>query len=430
MGHEAPICAAHHLNVSFGNPPLDVLHDVNLEVLPGETLAILGPSGCGKSTLLRVLCGLQPATSGTVEAEGHPLNGVHEGVAIVFQNFALLPWLTVEDNVRVGVHGLNLTEEEINHRIDECIDLVGLEGFEDAFPKALSGGMKQRVGIARALARSPRLLCMDEPFSALDVFTAETLRSEVYRLCREVDLDRAEDAAMTGLRSVLIITHLIEEAVFLADRIVVMSARPGEIQTIIENTVPHPREYHDPEFEAMVRRLHDLIVEGEDLAEADESAGAADGRLETLPEVTLGGVMGVVEVLHDHGDAMDLFDLDEETDVELGVLLSLLKAGELLDLIDVRGNRVVLTMVGRSLVDVDAGERKKAIASQLRRLNIMQWLLRRIGDEGCDVDELQADLLERQQRAVQTLKALLGWARWAELVTMDEHDLFVMPAEA
>lgn len=210
MGHEAPICAAHHLNVSFGNPPLDVLHDVNLEVLPGETLAILGPSGCGKSTLLRVLCGLQPATSGTVEAEGHPLNGVHEGVAIVFQNFALLPWLTVEDNVRVGVHGLSLTEEEINHRIDECIDLVGLEGFEDAFPKALSGGMKQRVGIARALARSPRLLCMDEPFSALDVFTAETLRSEVYRLCREVDLDRAVYAAMTGLISVLIITHFIE----------------------------------------------------------------------------------------------------------------------------------------------------------------------------------------------------------------------------
>jgi NitT/TauT family transport system ATP-binding protein len=419
MTTELPICEARALDVSFGSPPIQVLRGVDLDVRPGETLAILGPSGCGKSTLLRALCGLLPPTGGEVLGNGAPLEGVHSGVSIVFQSFALLPWLSVQDNVGLGINGLDLTDVQASRRIAECIELVGLDGFEHAFPKELSGGMKQRVGIARALARAPQLLCMDEPFSALDVFTAETLRSEVYRLCREADTEQGEPRAVEGLRSVLIITHIIEEAVFLADRIVVMSARPGEVQCIIENTVPHPREYHDPAFEAMVRRLHSQIVQGEDLDEFDRVVGSPDGRLEVLPEVTMSEIIGVVEVLHDHGNAMDLFELDEETEEELGRLLSLVKSGELLDLIDAKGNRVSLTAVGLVLLGAEPSDRKEVLAAQLQRLNVMQWAIQRVqeaGASGADQEDLEAALIELQPRGASTLHTLLAWARFAEVL--------------
>src|SRR5450432_3547360 len=182
--NETPICEAKNVSVWFGEDQNDklVLRDVSLAVNSGEVVAILGPSGCGKSTLLRVLIGLLQPSKGNVLAHGQPLVGLHSGAALVFQNFALYPWLTVHQNIELALNGLDLSSEAGNARIARCIDMVGLEGYERAYPKELSGGMKQRVGFARALARGPELLCMDEPFSALDVFTAETLRTEVYRL--------------------------------------------------------------------------------------------------------------------------------------------------------------------------------------------------------------------------------------------------------
>src|SRR6266404_4033845 len=183
MPDESPICEAREVSVAFDAAGERlVLKDVSLAIKAGEVVAILGPSGCGKSTLLRALVGLLKPTGGAVLAHGKPLNGIHPGISIVFQNFALYPWLTVRENVEVALNGLDLDPAAGVQRVARCIDLVGLEGFEEGYPKELSGGMKQRVGIARALARGPELLCMDEPFSALDVFTAETLRSEVYRL--------------------------------------------------------------------------------------------------------------------------------------------------------------------------------------------------------------------------------------------------------
>src|SRR3984957_8689597 len=248
----SPIAEARGMSVSFGDRL--VLKDISPAVQPGQGLAILGPSGCGKSTLLRSLIGLISPTKGQVLAHGMPLEGVHPGVSLVFQNFALLPWLTVQENISVALNGLGLSEDVGRKRVASCIDVVGLEGFEEAYPKELSGGMKQRVGIARALARGPELLCMDEPFSALDVFTAESLRSEVYRLWS------GGSKLPFSLKSVVMITHLIDEAVFLADRIVVMGARPGHIRTIIQNDVPHPREYQSPAFLRLVQRIHDVIT--------------------------------------------------------------------------------------------------------------------------------------------------------------------------
>ena len=184
-----------------------ILQNVDLSIRRGEVVAILGPSGCGKSTLLRILIGLIPPTSGTVTQHGKPLVGIHPGAAVVFQNFALFPWLTVEENVRVGLNGKPLPAAQVEEQVAGAIERVGLTGVERAFPKELSGGMKQRVGIARALVGAPELLCMDEPFSALDVLTAESLRAEVYRLWSD---------GATGLSSILMITHLIDEAVYWA----------------------------------------------------------------------------------------------------------------------------------------------------------------------------------------------------------------------
>src|ERR1700722_12478401 len=267
---EAPISEAKNVTVSFtidGEERL-VLDDVSLAVRPGQVVALLGPSGSGKSPLLRAMVGLLQPSSGTVLAHGQPLVGLHPGVSLVFQNFALFPWLTVQENIGVALNGLGLDPATGADRIKRCIDLVGLEGFEEAYPKELSGGMKQRVGIARALARGPELLCMDEPFSALDVFTAESLRSEVYGLWS------GGSKLPFALKSVVMITHLIDEAVFLADRIVVMGARPGHIRTIIQNDVPHPREYQSPAFLRLVQRIHDVITK-EQLPDIPEPKAAA-----------------------------------------------------------------------------------------------------------------------------------------------------------
>ncbi len=258
---DSPICEARNVTVSFGEDRSKlVLDKVSLSISAGEVIAILGPSGCGKSTLLRALVGLIKPTSGQILAHGKPLAGIHSGISIVFQNFALYPWLTVGKNIQVALNGLGLEANVARKRILRCIDMVGLEGYEEAYPKELSGGMKQRVGIARALARGPELLCMDEPFSALDVFTAETLRSEVYRLWTGGAAHEVDEGAVSAVKSILMITHIIEEAVFLADRIVIMGTRPGHVRQIIKNTIPHPRDYQSPMFLDTVQRIHDIIV--------------------------------------------------------------------------------------------------------------------------------------------------------------------------
>src|SRR5258708_22143407 len=211
--NDSPICEARDVTVAFGEDHSKlVLDKVSLAVCEGEVIAILGPSGCGKSTLLRALVGLLQPTSGQVLAHGKPLSGIHPGISIVFQNFALYPWLTVGKNIEVALNGLGLDQATARKRILRCIDMVGLEGYEEAYPKELSGGMKQRVGIARALARGPELLCMDEPFSALDVFTAETLRAEVYRLWTGRTVHWADSGAVTAVKSSLRSTHIVEGA--------------------------------------------------------------------------------------------------------------------------------------------------------------------------------------------------------------------------
>jgi nitrate/nitrite transport system ATP-binding protein len=251
---DAPICEARDVTVSFGEGrPTLVLDRVSLAVHSGEVVVVLGPSGCGKSTLLRALVGLLKPTSGQVLAHGKPLTGVHPVVSIVFQSFALFPWLTVRQNVEVALNGAGLAPAAAVQRVNECIDLVGLDGHADAYPKELSGGMKQRVGIARALSIEPKIMLMDEPFSALDALTRGTLQDEVRRICTE-----------TG-QTVFMITHDVDEAIYLADRVLLMTNGPNAVLAeIVENPLPKRRQRNDvhrhPLYYGVRNHIIDFLV--------------------------------------------------------------------------------------------------------------------------------------------------------------------------
>jgi len=399
-----------------------VLKNVDFEVRSGEVVAILGPSGCGKSTLLRILIGLIPPSAGRVEQHGVPLEGIHPGAAVVFQNFALFPWLTVRENVRVGLNGRPLPPPDVERRVKTALKAVGLEGHERAFPKELSGGMKQRVGIARALVGRPELLCMDEPFSALDILTAELLRTEVYRLFTE----RA-----SGLSSVILITHLIEEAVFLGDRIVIMGADPGTIRREIVNTVPHPREYRNDDFIRMVERIHDVVA-GVHLPEVEEvvpPAPAPPGRrfggpVVPLPAVPIGEILGLLEILADHDGTMNLFDIDAITDYDFGRTIAVAKAAEMLDLVDTPKNDVVLTNFGRKMLHASAGERPALLRVELLKLGTFCLVIRELAkepDTPLAADAVRDLLAERLPTvdASQLFETLLNWGRAGQLFEYD-----------
>jgi NitT/TauT family transport system ATP-binding protein len=423
-----PICEARHLSVTYGTNDRPTLADISLAIYPGEVVAILGLSGCGKSTLLRSLIGLIKPSGGEVLAHGKPLVGIHPGVALVFQSFALYPWLTVKENIEVAFDGLSLEPAEIARRIVRCIDVVGLEGFEEAYPKELSGGMKQRVGFARALARGPELLCMDEPFSALDVLTAESLRSEVYRLLSDRGTPTSSAPAAIGqVRSVLIITHNIEEAVFLADRVVVLGARPGHIRQIIQNDVPHPREYQMPQFQKLVKRIHDVIA-GEHLPEtpavavtaAPETAAGGLAIPAPLPHVNTGQIFGLMEMITDRGGQVDVFSLDQLTEYDFGQTLAVIKAGEMLDFLDTPKNKVIMTSLGREVLDGDINFRKRAFRQQLQTLGTFQFviqLLKEAKNHRLPREVVEEEIAVRltSEDTERVMKTIIGWGRFAEL---------------
>lgn len=407
--------------VTFDQGNRVILKDVSLDVAPNEILAILGPSGCGKSTLVRVMVGLIKPSQGDVLAHGKPLQGLHPGIALVFQNFGLFPWLTVRQNVEMALAGQSVPPDQAAERVTRSIDAVGLGGHEDAYPKELSGGMKQRVGIARAMARSPELLCMDEPFSALDVFTAESLRSEIYNMW--ISRDGATDRARppSSLKSIVMITHLIEEAVFLADRIVIMGTMPGHIRQILPNTLTHPRDYQSPEFLKMVQQIHGIIV-SEHMPD-EPAAPAPTGQLPTMepiPPVELGQVIGLLEIVQDHRGRVDVFTLEKLTDAEFGHTLALVMAGEMLDFLDTPKEIVLLTDLGRRFLKEDAAGRQTILREQLLKLDLFRFIvlrLERAPEQQLPKEIIEEDLVMRLlTRDVEPLfETIVAWGRWGEL---------------
>lgn len=397
---------------------IKVLEGVNISVGEDDVIALLGPSGSGKSTCLRIMCGLLEASGGEVFARGKSLVGTNLDVALVFQSFALFPWETVYTNVELALRPLSLSPAEVKIRIRKAIDLVGLEGFEEAYPRELSGGMKQRVGIARALVMERPVLFLDEPFSALDVLTADTLRTETLK----VFLDKK-----TATKSMVIVTHNIQEAVLMAKRILVMGSNPGHIRREIVNDLPYPRDDSSPAFRKLVSEIHGLITE----ALMPDTPPAAPGPsvlarsvakeppVETLPNVQIGEVIGLVEVIADEGGAADIFELAHRTGKDFGRTLYLVKAAELLELVDTPKQRVILTDLGTHFVQGDINVRKRMLHELFGHLRIVQMtsnLLRRDDTLRLPIEELTDRIGEwlPNENPEQIVEALVGWGRFAE----------------
>ncbi|MCG3192168.1 MAG: nitrate/sulfonate/bicarbonate ABC transporter ATP-binding protein [Thermoanaerobaculia bacterium] len=393
-----------------------VLAGIDLSIRSGEVVAILGPSGSGKSTLLRILIGLLAPTRGRVEQHGKPLEGIHPKASLVFQNFALFPWLTVAENVKLGLNGQPLSEMQIATRVKMVLERVGLDGHERAMPKELSGGMKQRVGIARALIAEPELLCLDEPFSALDVLTAEALRSEVYQFLQGRD---------QRLSSVLLITHIIEEAVFLSDRIVILGANPGTIRHEVKNPLPHPREYRQPEFVRFVERIRE-ILSGVHMPEEEPLPLPFRPRSPfiPLPPVTVGQLVGLLEILDSAGGEMDLFEIDKMTEWDFGHTIAVVKAAELLDFVDTPKNRVLMTPLGKKSLDATTSQRRLIFKQQLLGIATFATLVQELAqtpDEGRSGEEIRGFLSQRLpgEPSATLFDTIVNWGRWAELFEYD-----------
>jgi len=396
---------------------LRVLEGVNLAVQEDEVVALLGPSGSGKSTCLRIMCGLTSATDGVVLARQHSLVGSNHDVSLVFQSFALFPWQTVYQNIALALKPLHLSMSEVRAKVKKAIDLVGLEGFEEAYPRELSGGMKQRVGIARALVMERPVLFLDEPFSALDVLTADTLRVEMVKIF----LDKK-----TATRSMVLVTHNIQEAVFMAKRILVMGINPGHIRQEIINDLPYPRDDESPAFRRMVSQIHTLITETLMPDKPPIAAGVAlppkqpkEPPIETLPNVQIVEMIGLLEAIHDEDGPADIFELAHGTGKDFGRTLYLVKAAELLQLVDTPKQTVVLTHLGKQFVAGDINLRKKMLHELFGALRIVQMtsnLLRKAEDLRLPVDELTERVGEwlPNENPHQIVEVLVSWGRFSE----------------
>ena len=399
-----------------GGVAVEILHDISLDIREHEVVAILGPSGCGKSTLLRAIIGLEPPTSGQILYRGQVQNGLNPSTALVFQNFALFPWLTVEENVAAGLLPSALDEAGRANRIREVIETVGLTGSEEAYPKELSGGMKQRVGLARALASEPEILCMDEPFSALDVLTSETLRNEV------IDIYTRKDSPVN---SILMVTHSISEAVFMATRLVVMGTHPGSIRAVLDNPLPYPRDEHHPDFEALIGKLHALITKAVFPAEpavpvvAPVPGVVPPPPVQPIPTVSLSRAIGLLEVLENEG-SLELFELARHVDLELVHLLLVVKAGEMLGWITTPGGRVEMTAAGRAFLAADITARQQLLNTTLRHLFVFDLVMQMLQKSANgEVDEAvvlgQFALTFPHERSRRIMGTVVAWARYAGL---------------
>jgi NitT/TauT family transport system ATP-binding protein len=398
---------------------LVVLDGVNLTLREGEMVALLGRSGSGKSTLLRIVSGLLRPTGGDVLWRGEPVLGPAEGVAMVFQSFALFPWLTVEENVELGLEARGVPRAERMRRAEEAIDLIGLGGFESAYPKELSGGMRQRVGLARALVVHPDLLLMDEPFSALDVLTAETLRTDLIDLWSEGRLP---------VKSVLMVTHNIEEAVLMCDRILVFSSNPGRVAHELRVPFPHPRNRLDPDFRALVDEIYGVMTRRPTSRPA-AAAPPAPSIATPLQRVGTNLIAGMVETLaaEPYNGRADLPALAESLQYEVDELLPLGETLQLLHFAVLEEGDIALTDEGRLFAAADTDERKKIFASALRAQVPIVTMIRQVLDQRwnhrASAERFRDELEDHMSPdyAEDTLRAAIAWGRYAELFSYDEE---------
>jgi NitT/TauT family transport system ATP-binding protein len=404
---------------------LKVLDNVDLAVNQGELLALLGQSGSGKSTILRCLTGLIQPSSGRVLTNGRGLDGTNVEASVVFQTFALYPWLSVERNVAVGLMSRRLSRAERTSAVGHAIELIGLGNYHDALPRELSGGMRQRVGIARALVSKPRLLCLDEAFSALDVLTAENLRQELLGLWRSPTRE---------LNSIFMVTHNIEEAVEMATRIVVLFPSPGRIGLVLDNPLPYPRDAKSPEFHRLVRIIHESITTmtlpdlPPEVHVAGEAISRARKRMESIPSVPVGQILGLMSILHDNPELSDIYDISDQIGKEFGETISIVKAAEILELIDTPKHEVELTPLGQRFVAEDRLGKRAIFAEQVFRLRLFHIIIALLKE----YEEVEADRIIRDIASAlpydnpqATFDTMIAWGRYAGLMDFNANTRMV-----
>jgi NitT/TauT family transport system ATP-binding protein len=424
--NDSPILQCTDIRKAFPKPDgaeLLVLEGMNLELREGQIVGLLGRSGSGKSTLLRLIAGLAEPTSGRVTYLGHPIAGPAPGIAMVFQSFALFPWLTVFENVALGLEAQRMPRAEIRKRSLAAIDLIGLDGFESAYPRELSGGMRQRVGFARALVVHPNILLMDEPFSALDVLTAETLRTDFLDLWAE---------GRMPIKGVILVTHNIEEAVLMCDRILVFGSNPGRILSEIKVSLPQPRNRLDPTFRELVESIYVEMT-------ARPKGATAGGRQERFPGLGIGSVLpqvstnllsGLMEAVAaaPFGGTADLPKIASDLQMEIDELFPVAETLQMLRFAELEGGDLKLTDEGLAFAHAAVDERKRIFLRHLLTYVPLAAHIRRVLDERAShsarksrfIDELEDFMSE--EAADQTLRAVVRWARYAEAFAYDDEN--------
>ena len=395
---------------------LNVLNSISFDLQEGEIVAMLGKSGSGKSTLLRTMAGLLEPSSGSITYRGSVVTKPMPGIAMVFQSFALMPWLTVLENVEIGLEALRIPRAQRRQRAIDAIDIIGLDGFESAYPRELSGGMCQRVGFARALVVNPDVLLMDEPFSALDVLTAENLKSDLLELWRE---------KKTNTNSILLVTHNIEEAATIADRIIILGSEPSTVRANLPITLPHPRDTESSEFRNLVNAIYTLMINSN-----EEKTKYAYKKTQIslgyrLPDVEPSELTGLIETIISFDNKIDLPMLADELMMNVDDLFPILETLEILGFAEIRAGVIHLSNLGREFADADLQARKQLFAQRLLDKVPLARYIRRILDEKPDnrvseerfLTKLEDYLSEEESNRV--LTTMIDWGRYAEIFAYD-----------
>lgn len=418
----APILSVKHLSKTFrkeSGHELLVLDDIDFTLEENEIIALLGKSGSGKSTLLRIIAGLIPPTLGAAHYYDRPIHAPLPGISLIFQSSALLPWLTVLQNVELGLEALGIARDERRQRALHAIDTIGLDGFESAFPKELSGGMRQRVGFARALVVNPTLLLMDEPFSALDVLTAENLRTDL------IDLWHSKK---TNTKGILFVTHNIEEAVKVADRIFVFSGDPGNIKARLKVDLPFPRTEQNPAFRKLVDKIYTVMTSTEFVSATKRGGKARKVDLwYRLPDVAISELLGMLETLHapENGGHMDLPELAEIVHMNIDDLLVITEILELLDFVEISGGDIRLREAGKRIASVELLEQKQLFAAKLIPNIPLIRYIRQVLDHAVNARAQEQEFLSILESALsdteaqRVLKVAIDWGRYAEIFAYD-----------
>jgi NitT/TauT family transport system ATP-binding protein len=431
-----PIIRAQQVEKFYAQPSenrIQVISPTDLSIVPGEIVALLGPSGSGKSTLLRMLAGLSQPSGGEVLWHGKPISTVRINVSIVFQSFALFPWLTVLENVEAPLKARGMAPHERRERSLKILDTVGLDGFQAAYPKELSGGMRQRVGFARALVVEPEVLFMDEPFSALDVLTAENLRSELLELWQKKTIPT---------QSIFIVTHNIEEAVLLADRIIVLGRNPGHVRTDFKVTsLVHPRDRKSQPFTQLVDYIYKVLtrpdVSPAEMPTLETGRKVRDQRqmhYEMLPHARPGGIAGLLELIIDLGGRTDIYRLADELAFEIDDLLPIVDAASLLGFLQVGEGDVNITPAGHEYAESEILKQKEVFRkAALEHVLLLRQITRALSNKSDHTvpEDFFLDMLDEQFSDEETQRQLdtaINWGRYAELFDFDANRRrFILP---